>query len=228
LTASRQGEQAVVSVRDTGVGIAAEHLPQLFDIFTQLTPAIERSHGGLGIGLSLVRGLVGLHGGTVEARSAGRGRGSEFTVCLPVLPNLDQPEKPADGQAIPKARTCRILVVDDNQDAADSMAAILSMTGHETRIAHDGLEAVQAAEGFRPNVVLMPKMNGYEAARHIRQQPWGEALILIALTGWGQQDDKRRALDAGFDHHLTKPVSAAAIERLLARIQPSEANLDGR
>jgi CheY-like chemotaxis protein len=228
LTAERQGNEAVVSVRDTGIGIAAEHLPDLFEMFSQVAPALERSQGGLGIGLSLVRGLVELHGGRVEARSGGIGRGSEFIVRLPVVdvPVLDESQQPAEANEVASGRKRRILAVDDNRDAADSLAMLLQMMGHETRTAYDGLEAAQAAATFRPDVVLLdiglPKMNGYEVARQIRQQRWGEGMALIALTGWGQEEDKRRALEAGFDHHLTKPVEAAALEKLLALVNPAQ------
>jgi PAS domain S-box-containing protein len=228
LTAERQGHEAVVSVRDTGIGIAGKHLPLLFELFSQVTPALERSQGGLGIGLSLVRGLVELHGGTVKAQSDGIGRGSEFIVRLPIveLPPVQEPRDLAgDGKAV-SDRNRRILVVDDNRDAADSLAMMLEMMGHETSTAYDGQEAVQAAATFRPEVILLdiglPKMNGYEVARHIRQQEWGKGLALIALTGWGQAEDKRRALEAGFDHHLTKPVAAAALEKLLAPVKPDQ------
>jgi PAS domain S-box-containing protein len=226
LTAERQGGEAVVSVRDTGIGIAAEHLPRLFEMFSQVAPALERSQGGLGIGLALVRRLVDLHGGKVEARSGGIGRGSEFVVRLPIVdvPIPREPAETAEGRTLSSARKRRVLVVDDNRDAADTLAMMLAIMGHETRTSYDGLEAVQAAADFRPGVVLLdiglPKMNGYEAARHLRQQPWGKGMVLIALTGWGQEEDKRRALEAGFDHHLTKPVEAGVLERLLAIIQP--------
>jgi signal transduction histidine kinase len=227
LTAKRQGDEAVVSVRDTGIGIAAEHLAYVFEIFSQLTPALERSQGGLGIGLSLVRGLIELHGGRVEARSEGTGRGSEFIVRLPVVdePVRHEVQEPAAGHPVVEDRKRRILAVDDNRDAADSLALILQMMGHEVQTAYDGREGVELAEAFRPDVVLldigMPRLNGYEAARHIRQQPWGQGVALIALTGWGQEEDKRRALEAGFDHHLTKPVEAVALEKLLARLTPA-------
>jgi PAS domain S-box-containing protein len=226
LTAERQGGDVVVSVRDTGIGIAAEHLPRLFEMFSQLTPALERSQGGLGIGLALVRGLVELHGGSVEARSGGPGLGSEFIVCLPVVeaPVVTPQEPSGNGEKVGGGRQCRILVVDDNRDAADSLAMMLRLLGHDIQTAHDGLEAVQAAASFRPEIVLLdiglPKLNGYEAARHIRAQPWGGHMALIALTGWGQEEDKRRSLEAGFDHHLTKPVVPAALEKLLALIAP--------
>jgi PAS domain S-box-containing protein len=225
LTAERQGNEAVVSVRDRGIGIAAEHLPHLFEMFSQLTPALERSQGGLGIGLALVRGLVEMHGGRVEARSDGIGQGSEFIVRLPLAEISARPELQAgEDRPVAGSEKRRILVVDDNRDAADSLTQMLRMIGHEAHTAYDGLEAVQAASAVRPDVVLLdiglPKLNGYEAAAQIRQQPWGKGLTLIALTGWGQEEDKHRAFGAGFDHHLTKPVEAAALETLLALIQP--------
>jgi CheY-like chemotaxis protein len=212
-----------VSVRDTGIGIAPEHLPRLFEMFSQAAPALERSQGGLGIGLSLVKGLVELHGGRVEARSEGPGKGSEFAVRLPVVdgttaPATPQPVRSEKATARPRRR---VLVVDDCPDAADSLAIMLGLAGHEVHAAHDGREAVAAAGRFRPDVALldigMPKLNGYEVARHIRQQPWGRGVVLAALTGWGQEEDKRRARDARFDEHLTKPVDPAALEALLAR-----------
>jgi CheY-like chemotaxis protein len=222
LTAERVANEVRISVRDTGIGIAAEHLPNLFVMFSQIAPALERSRGGLGIGLSLVKGLVELHGGTVEARSAGIGRGSEFVVCLPVSDGAET-QKPREQAVDATARMDgkrRILIVDDNRDAAQSLAMMMKMMGHELQTADDGLEAVQAAAAFRPEVVLLdiglPKLNGYEVAREIRHQSWGQRMVLIALTGWGQEEDKRRALDAGFDYHLTKPVEAESIEKLLA------------
>jgi CheY-like chemotaxis protein len=228
LTAERQGNEAVVLVRDTGIGIAAEHVHSIFEMFSQVAPALEHSQGGLGIGLALVRGLVELHGGRVEARSDGIGKGSEFNVHLPVmdLPVKHEPPQPAEDNKVVSGRKRRILIVDDNRDTADSLAMMLQMMGNETHTAYDGLEAVQAAALFRPEIVLLdiglPKMNGYQAAWHIRQQQWGESMALIAQTGWGQEEDKRRALEAGFDHHLTKPVQAAALEKLLALIHPEQ------
>jgi PAS domain S-box-containing protein len=232
LTADRQDKEAVVLVRDTGIGIAADHVHYIFEMFSQVAPALEHSEGGLGIGLALVRGLVELHGGRVEARSDGIGRGSEFIVRLPVvdMPALHEAPQSAEVNRIVNGRKRRILVVDDNRDAADCLTMMLQMMGHETHTAYDGLEAVQAAATFRPEIVLLdiglPKMNGYEVARHIRQQPWGESLALIAQTGWGQEEDKRRALEAGFDHHLTKPVNAVALEKLLALITPAQHHLN--
>jgi PAS domain S-box-containing protein len=223
LTAERLGSEVAVSVRDTGIGIAAEHLPHVFGMFSQVAPALERSQGGLGIGLALVQGLVRLHGGSVEARSPGPGRGSEFIVRLPVMeaPVAAASEQPHDQGARSLAGPkCRVLVADDLRDTVDSLAMLLRIAGHEIRTAHDGLEAMQEAATFRPDVVLldigMPKMNGYEAARSIRKEPWGKDMLLIALTGWGQEEDKRRATEAGFDYHLTKPVSPDTLHELLA------------
>jgi PAS domain S-box-containing protein len=221
LTAERQAGEVIVSVRDTGIGIAAEHLAHIFEMFSQVSPALERSHGGLGIGLALVKGLVELHGGSIEARSNGPGLGSEFTVRLPsaeaavpATPTLgDRPEEGRPG------KKCRVLIADDLPDTVESLAMMLQLAGHEVQTAHDGLEAVQAAAVFHPDVVVldigMPRMNGYEAARHIREQPWGQKMVLVALTGWGQEEDRRRSLEAGFTHHLTKPIKPTALEQLL-------------
>jgi PAS domain S-box-containing protein len=222
LTARQQGREAVLSVRDTGIGIAAEHLPRLFEMFSQVAPALERSQGGLGIGLSLVKALVELHGGKVEARSGGIGKGSEFIVRLPIVDGPTPQARQGAAEKGPSARNFRILVVDDNRDAADSLAMVLSMAGHEVRTAYDGVEAVRTAANYRPDLVLLdiglPKQNGYEAARQIRQEPWGKDMFLVALTGWGQEEDKRRATEAGFNHHLTKPIDPAVLEGLLANI----------
>jgi PAS domain S-box-containing protein len=222
LTALRDGPEVAVAVRDTGIGIAPEKLAGLFQMFSQVDTALERSQGGLGIGLSLVRGLVEMHGGSVEARSEGLGRGSEFVVRLPVA---DGPGPsglpPAGGGAAGESRPRRrILVADDNRDAADSLAMMLQLQGHGVHTSHDGQEAVVAAEEFRPDLILMdigmPRLNGYEACRRIRGRPWGKDLVIVALTGWGQEEDRRRATEAGFDEHLTKPVAPATLEKLLA------------
>jgi PAS domain S-box-containing protein len=228
LTTERWDREVAVSVRDTGIGIAAEDLPRIFGLFLQVETALERSQGGLGIGLSLARGLVELHGGTIEARSAGPGKGSEFTVQLPIVAEQGKAahEPASSGEKPESSHKCRILVVDDLRDAADSMATMLRVIGHETRTAYDGLEAVQTAAAFRPHVVLLdiglPKINGYEAARRIRSEPWGRNVALVALTGWGQEEDKQRSVEAGFDHHLTKPVDPAALEKLLALLIPQK------
>jgi PAS domain S-box-containing protein len=225
LTAERRGNEAAVAVRDTGIGIAGEHLVHVFEMFSQVTSALERSQGGLGIGLSLVKGLVELHGGRIDARSAGPGLGSEFTVHLPVVEiPIEAPQEPGGAEEASRVAKRRVLVVDDLRDSAESMAMMLQLMGHETRTAYDGLEAVQAAAAFQPNIALLdiglPKMNGYDVARLIREQSWGGNVALVALTGWGQEEDKRRALEAGFDHHLTKPVGAATLEKLLTGLSP--------
>jgi CheY-like chemotaxis protein len=219
LTAERQGSDAFVSVRDTGLGIPPEMLGTVFELFTQVDRTLEKAQGGLGIGLTLVRRLTEMHGGSVEARSEGPGRGSEFVVRLPVvLAGPARDEGPAGGAGESSRR--RILVVDDNRDSAMSLALMLQLMGNEVRTAHDGLEAVQAAEVFRPDVGLLdiglPRLNGYDAARRIRSQPWGRDVVLIAVTGWGQEDDRRRSKEAGFNFHMVKPVEPAALEKLLA------------
>jgi signal transduction histidine kinase len=218
VSARRQGSEAVVSVRDTGIGIPREALTTVFDMFSQLSPALERSQGGLGIGLALVRGLVTLHGGTIIAKSEGAGKGSEFSVRLPAL---DLPQQAAVANARESTvRRCRILVVDDNVDAAESMTMALALIGHETLAVHDGAAALQAASSFLPQVILLdiglPGQNGYEVARQIRRMPWGRDVLLIAATGWGQESDKQLAEDAGFDRHLTKPVDFARLQALLS------------
>jgi PAS domain S-box-containing protein len=221
VTAERQGSDVLVSVKDTGIGIPPAMLLRIFDLFTQGDRTLERSHGGLGIGLTLAKHLVDMHGGTVEASSAGPGFGSEFVVRLPIL--VKHPEV-AERAATPTvsrhaAGPRRILVVDDNADSAESLAMLLKLNGHETRLAYDGLQAVEAAEQFRPDLVLLdiglPKLNGFDACRRIREHAWGQNMVLVALTGWGQEEDRRKTKDAGFDHHLTKPVDYDALMQLL-------------
>jgi PAS domain S-box-containing protein len=225
LAAQQQGSDVVVSIRDDGIGISAEMLPRLFEMFSQATPAIARSQGGLGIGLSLAKGLVELHGGSVEARSEGPGKGSEFTVRLPVMAQrpLTEAPLPADGSMATNGK-CRVLIADDNRDGAESLATMLAILGHEVQTAYDGEQAVALAEAMRPEVVLldigMPKLNGNEAARQIREHPWGKNMLLVALTGWGREEDRRRTAEAGFDHHLVKPVEARAILELLRKPAP--------
>jgi PAS domain S-box-containing protein len=229
LTTEREGEHAVLRVKDTGAGIPPEMLSRIFEMFTQLDRSLDRSQGGLGIGLTLVQSLVEMHGGRVEAHSEGPGRGSEFVVRLPLATEVIDPRRlppDGDGGGVAATSRCRILVVDDNQDAADSLAMVLRMMGNETHTAHDGLEAVGAAAVFRPDVVLLdiglPKLNGFEAGRRIREQQ-GNRVVLIALTGWGQDEDRRRSREAGFDHYLTKPVEFEALQRLLADVEKAKA-----
>jgi len=214
------GEVATASVLDSGVGISPELLPRVFDMFSQAHPALERTQGGLGIGLALARGLVALHGGSIEARSEGPGLGSEFIVRLPIL-GSPLPRASATGEQAVEARWARrILVADDNPDAADSLAMTLRLVGHEVEVAHDGRQALAIAGIYHPDMALidigMPDLDGYELARRIRAEPWGTHLMLIAVTGWGQESDRRRALEAGFNEHLTKPVDPA---RLIALIE---------
>ncbi len=218
LAAARRGSEVVLNVKDTGVGIPSDQLVNVFEMFTQIDRSLERSQGGLGIGLTLVKRLVEMHGGSVQAYSQGQGRGSEFVVRLPIFTVDTQAKKPTAEQTLKTAH--RILVVDDNRDAATSLAALLRLTGNETQIAYDGLEAVEAAEKFHPDVILLdislPKLNGHDACRRIREQPWGKHMMLVALTGWGQDEDRRQTKDAGFDHHMVKPVDFAALMKLLA------------
>jgi len=213
-------EEARIRVHDTGIGMAPEHLRRLFEMFTQLDTSLERSRDGLGIGLTLVKNLVEMHGGRIDARSAGLGRGSEFVVHLPILSD-PLPLVPAGPQIVDSATTAqrRILVVDDNVDSAVSLAMLLRLNGHEVYTAHDGLEAVEATAKFQPDVILLdiglPKLNGYEAARRIREQQGSRKPILVALTGWGQEEDRRRSSEAGFDAHIVKPVDLDALSNLL-------------
>ncbi len=229
LRAEREGEFVAVTVKDSGIGITAEMLPHVFEIFAQSRGSLLRSQGGLGIGLSLAQRLVKLHGGTIDARSDGTGQGSEFVVRLPVaayrpVQELAQPPRQDDDQQTLAKR--RILIVDDNQDSADSLAQLLKIMGHEVGTAYDGEQAVEAAAVLRPEVILldigMPKLNGYEACRRIREQPWGQGIFLIAVTGWGQEEDHRRANECGFDHHLVKPVELAELTKLLASLTSKE------
>ena len=225
LTVEEDGAQVVIRVRDTGIGVAAEDLPRLFDMFVQADTSLERSRDGLGIGLTLVKTLVEMHGGSVEARSEGPGRGSEFTIRLPLAsPALQVPAARAIATA-PVSVPRRVLIVDDSVDGAASLAMLLELAGHQTWQAHDGVEAVAAAGRIRPDVLLLdiglPRMNGYEACRQIRQQPWGRALFIVALTGWGQEDDRLQSREAGFDAHMVKPVDHDQLLELLASRPPA-------
>ncbi|MGN6135072.1 MAG: ATP-binding response regulator, partial [Aureliella sp.] len=230
LSVSANATEVEVRVRDTGLGIPADALGAVFDMFSQVDRNMERAQGGLGIGLTLVRRLVEMHGGTVEARSEGPGKGSEFVVRLPILHDLgEQDQKPVVNLATVQSKH-RILVVDDNQDSAMSLGMMLRLMGNETCLAHDGLAAVEMAQQFRPDIILLdiglPKLNGYQACRRIREQPWSAGMTIIALTGWGQEEDRRRSHEAGFDHHLVKPVELTALMQLLSerRIDSSSAD----
>jgi two-component system, chemotaxis family, CheB/CheR fusion protein len=222
LEASRQADGLTVSVRDDGIGISAEMMPRLFTLFAQAHVGSKQE--GLGVGLSLVRGLVALHGGTVEAHSTGTGLGSEFIVRLPFADAAPRPAAATAPAVIAPAATppMRILVVDDSRDAADICATLLELSGHRVQTAYSGRRALELAEEFRPDLFLLdiglPDIEGYQLARRIRAMPWGQAAQLVAITGWGQEEDRRRAAEAGFDHHLTKPVAAEALDRLLRKL----------
>lgn len=222
LSAKRIGDEVVVTVRDNGAGIPPDKLDSIFDMFMQIDRTSHQSQGGLGIGLTLVKRLVEMHGGSVEAKSDGEGMGSEFVVHLPILskPSVVL-EGGSDGaQEEPTQR--RILIVDDNRDSADSLAMLLEITDNKTYMAHDGVEAVEAIEKYRPEVVLLdiglPKLDGHEVCRRVREQPWGKDVVIIALTGWGQEDDRRKSEEAGFNGHLVKPVDYDQLLELLREL----------
>jgi len=226
-----EGHQSVgeisIRVRDTGIGIAADQLARIFDMFIQVDTSLERSIGGLGIGLTLAKNLVELHGGKLEAYSDGVGQGSEFVVRLPISVEAPKPPQPQPVVGEPPVTTVRrILVVDDNRDSVEFLTMLLNLTGYETQTAQDGLQAMETATTFRPDVILLdiglPKLNGYDVARKIREQPWGRDMILVALTGWGQEEDRRRSQEAGFNQHLTKPVDPDILRKLLARLPVGE------
>ncbi|MGC1456734.1 MAG: response regulator [Steroidobacteraceae bacterium] len=235
LRARRRQRNVEISVSDNGIGIVPEVLPRIFDLFTQLDQRRSRPQGGLGIGLALVQQMVEMHGGTVKAYSDGPGKGSEFVIRLPVSIERSIAEdaadhgatdcaaqlEPPDAPATPVTQR-RILVADDNPDARESLATLLSLNGHEVFRAQDGSDAWLSAERHRPDVALldigMPYANGYEVARRIRGEPWGRTMVLVALTGWGQESDRRRSHEAGFDSHLTKPVDPQVLDELLAHV----------
>jgi CheY-like chemotaxis protein len=217
-----QGSDVVVRVTDNGIGIPPELLATVFERFVQVGRAAERADRGLGIGLALARQLVELHGGTITAYSEGPGRGSEFVVRLPIITDRcirleSLPVLPPSG----RADTLRILLVDDSRDAVESLALLLALEGHQTRTAYDGVAALELAEAYRPDVILLdiglPRMNGYDVCRAIRATPWGMDVAVIALTGWGHEDDHRRTVEAGFTAHLVKPVDYAGLTTLLAQ-----------
>jgi signal transduction histidine kinase/ActR/RegA family two-component response regulator len=222
----RDGDDALVVVRDNGIGIPHDMLPKVFDMFTQVDRSLEKAQGGLGIGLNIARQLIEMHGGSIEARSEGVGKGSEFHVRLPLahgnatVAQPHEPSAPAGG-----VTGLRILVADDNVDAAQSLAMMLTISGNEVRTACDGVEAVEIAKSFVPQVVLldigMPRLNGYDACRRLRELDTLANCLIVATTGWGQDDDVQRSREAGFDHHLVKPVETRTLEELLAREYPA-------
>jgi CheY-like chemotaxis protein len=216
-----------IYVRDDGIGVEPALLPKVFDMFSQIDTGNAHSEGGIGIGLALVKGFVELHGGTVAAHSGGLGHGSEFSVRLPSSLETQLPPKPVPDNSPPgeAAVPRRVLIADDNRDGAEIMAMLLTHSGFEVQLAHTGPEALAVAHQQKPHFAVldigMPGMSGYEVARGIRSQSWGASVVLIAVTGWGQEDDKRKAKEAGFDHHLTKPIDPGALEHLMV-VTPSE------
>jgi CheY-like chemotaxis protein len=220
---AREGSEAVLRIRDTGVGIAAGDLPHIFEMFTQVDTSLSQTVGGLGIGLPLVKRLAEMHGGTVEATSAGVGQGSEFVVRLPI--RVEPPEPRLEPVLGPEPTAARILVVDDNRDAADTLVSLLELMGNETRAAYEGSHALDDAEAFRPDVVLvdigLPGISGYEVAREIRRRPWGKTTVLIAVTGWGQDEVRRKTAEAGFDRHIVKPAEPEMLLRAIEELRRS-------
>jgi len=226
LAVDRDGEQAVIRVRDSGIGIDPPMLPRVFDLFTQADCTLDRSRGGLGIGLTLVRSLTLLHGGTVQARSGGLGQGSEFIVRIPALPDPAAPDPAGAPDPAAGAGAGRpVLIVDDNVSAATSLAMLVDLWGYPNLVAHDGPRALELAGSHLPAIVLLdiglPGMDGYEVARRLRTTPGLERALVVAMTGYGQEEDRRRSREAGFDHHLVKPVDLDALEKLLARPGPA-------
>jgi CheY-like chemotaxis protein/two-component sensor histidine kinase len=225
LTVTHKQSEVVVAVKDTGVGIPTDKRESIFEMFAQIDAPGASSHSGLGIGLTLVKSLVEMHGGTVSVQSEGLHQGSEFSIRLPIAPEeFANPSDPSILTEMLRPPKLRVLVVDDNTSAGEVLGMLIKMLGCDVQIASDGQQAVERAEEFRPDLILMdlgmPIVDGYEAARRIRQQSWGKTIMLVALTGWGQDDDKRRSHDAGFDDHLVKPASSTDLQKLFAKMKP--------
>src|SRR5262249_17390033 len=220
LTADCVGDWVVITVMDNGIGIPQEMMGRVFDLFTQVDSSLDRAQGGLGIGLTIVKRLVEMHSGTVEAHSGGLGQGSELTVRLPLTsePGAWEPARAFPEQ--PTGPRRRVLIVDDNRDSAESLAMLLRFRGNDVRTAQDGPQGAQAAQDDQPELILldigMPGMSGYEVARRLRQRPEMNGVVIVAMTGWGQDEDRRKSKEAGFDHHLTKPIELAVVEQVLA------------
>ncbi|MGH7818360.1 MAG: response regulator, partial [Candidatus Binatia bacterium] len=222
----RDGEDGVLRVRDTGIGISPAMLPRVFELFTQAERGPDRAEGGLGIGLTVARTLVELHGGRIEARSEGVGKGAEFVMRVPALPARSEESRSAVRPAPAGWRRARVLLVEDNVDAAESLRMLLELLGHHVRVAHDGLSAFDVADADPPDVMLidigLPGLDGYEVARRIRRHPHLKRTVLVALTGYGREEDRHRALSAGFDHHLVKPVDVDTLQGLVQRLREGD------
>jgi CheY-like chemotaxis protein/anti-sigma regulatory factor (Ser/Thr protein kinase) len=227
ISAERHDLDVIVTIADNGIGIPESERASIFEMFSQIDRAPHKPYGGLGIGLHLVKRLVEMHGGTIDVHSAGPGQGSTFTVRLPLTSRMPA-QAPAE-LAVPAAADTtspsrRILIVDDNVDHAESLATLLGLEGHEIYVEHNGITGLEAAERLRPDVVMLdlglPFVDGLDACRRIRKQRWGKRMLLIAVTGWGQEIDRRRSSEAGFDHHLVKPVDARTLQSLLAGEEP--------
>jgi two-component system CheB/CheR fusion protein len=231
LSVAQEGEEAVLLVRDSGIGIQPEQLTQVFGLFSQGTTTLDRGQGGLGIGLALVKYLVEMHGGTVAARSAGTGTGSEFIVRLPLADSSGRSSamtEPSEAEvAVGGERALRVLVVDDNRDSADLQATLLHHNGYQVEAAYNGADALKAALRFRPDVILLdiglPEIDGYEVAYRIRQHDVLKGIVLIAMTGYGQPEDRQRSQAVGFDHHLVKPAEFSQLQALLASVAGARA-----
>jgi CheY-like chemotaxis protein len=231
LSLDQEGTECVLRVRDNGIGIIPELLPRIFDLFTQADRSLDRSEGGLGIGLALVQRLTELHGGKVEATSI-PGKGSEFTIRLPVVPGPASRSPLSETETLPPAaQPLRVLVVDDNLDAAESLALLVQAAGHDVRTVHDGPSAVTTALDYRPRVVLLdiglPGLNGYEVAKQIRLQAIDPAVLLVAVTGYGEEADRQMSLESGFNYHLIKPADFRSVQEILATVS-EEASTDTR